>query len=356
MLYYLASYLTEFFGPARLLQSFTVLISLALYTGFLVTSLILPKTYRYLPSDRGREFLHNAEAAKGKPTGAGSVFITIFVFLAFLFVPLDMLQIITIVLVWFTMLTGYLDDKSTTSWSEYRKAALDLALSIFASVALFYMGAGDGSGNGVQFWLPFIANPINIHPLIYIGISTVFLWTSINTTNCTDGVDGLSSILSLLALITMGSVFYFILGNTQIASYLLVPHLVDGASWAVITFCFAGVLMGYLWHNANPSKVLMGDAGSRAVGFFIGVAVMVTGNPFFLFATSSVMLINGGTGLLKVFLLRFFKIKIFSNIRFPLHDHFGKNENWSVSQVLIKFLILQMLVTIAVLGVILKVR
>ena len=66
--------------------------------------------------------------------------------------------------------------------------------------------------------------------------------------------------------------------------------------------------------------------------------------------------VNGGMGLLKVFLLRFFKIKIFENVRFPLHDHMRKNRGWSPTQVLIKFMILQLLITVAVLGILLKIR
>ena len=100
----------------------------------------------------------------------------------------------------------------------------------------------------------------------------------------------------------------------------------------------------------------MGDAGSRAIGFFIGICVLVAGNPFLILATSSIIFVNGGMGLLKVALLRFFKIKIFSSIRFPLHDHMRKNKDWSPTQVLIKFLIMQVLITIALLGILFKVR
>lgn len=356
MLYHLASYLMKYWGPMRLLQSYTVLIGLTLYAGFLATYFILPKFYKYLPSDRGREFTISAEAAKGKPTGSGVVFITIFVFITLLFTPLDLLQVVILGLTWLTMLTGFLDDKSVKSWGEYRKALLDLVISLAASFALYYLSVNKNSPEGIQFWLPFVTNPISVSPWIFITISTVMLWASINTTNCTDGVDGLSSTLVLIGLITMGIIFYFILGHKDIAAYLLIPHLQDGASWALITFSLAGVLMGYLWHNAFPSKVLMGDAGSRALGFYIGVCVMVSGNPFLIFATSSIIFINGGMGLLKVALLRFFKIKIFENIRFPLHDHMRKNRLWSPTQVLIKFMILQVLITIAVLGLILKIR
>ena len=208
----------------------------------------------------------------------------------------------------------------------------------------------------VEFWLPFTSKTVEIAPWLFITISTIMIWASINTTNCTDGVDGLSSTLVLVGLITLGSIFYFILGHTDIAEYLLVPHLEDGASWAVIIFALCGVLMGYLWHNAYPSKVLMGDAGSRALGFFIGVCVMLSGNPFLIFATSSIIFINGGMGLLKVALLRFFKIHIFQNIRFPLHDHMRQKRNWSATQVLVKFMILQILITVAIVGLLFKVR
>ncbi|HOS35517.1 MAG TPA: phospho-N-acetylmuramoyl-pentapeptide-transferase, partial [Treponemataceae bacterium] len=130
----------------------------------------------------------------------------------------------------------------------------------------------------------------------------------------------------------------------------------DGARWAVQVFGLSGVLMGYLWHNAFPSKVLMGDAGSRSLGFFIGICVILSGNPFLLLMTSAMILINGGTGLLKVALLRFFNIRILHSIRFPLHDHMRKNRLWSPTQVLLKFMIMQVLITLAVLGLFFKIR
>ncbi|MBQ7882153.1 MAG: phospho-N-acetylmuramoyl-pentapeptide-transferase [Treponema sp.] len=356
MLYTLGGFLTQFFGPARLLQSYTVLIVLALYTGFLIVRYGLPHFYKFMPHDRGREFTVNAEAAKGKPTGVGSFFITTFVILSFILVPLDWFKCSALILTWLMMLTGFLDDRSTTSWGEYKKAILDLLISVIASILLaVYLSKLDPNGK-IYFWLPFLTHKIYVAPWLFVIISTIILWTSVNTTNCTDGVDGLSATLVLVALLTIGVILYFILGHTDIASYLLVPHIKDGASWAVMTFCLAGVLMGYLWHNAFPSKCLMGDAGSRALGFFIGLCVMMSGNPFLLFATSSIIFINGGMGLMKVFLKRFFHISILTNIRFPLHDHMRVNRNWSPTQVLIKFLIIQLLITLAVVGIIFKIR
>ena len=356
MLYYIGSLIINSFGPARLLQSYTVLIGLSLFVGFSLCYFILPKCFKFLPSDRGREFTLTAEAAKGKPTGGGIVFISIFVVTVLLFVPVDLLQVSILILTWLTMLTGFLDDRSITSWGEYLKGALDLVICVAASFVLYYLNQRVVDGQGIQFWLPFISTPVTIAPWLFISISTVLLWMSINTTNCTDGVDGLSGTLVLIGLITMGVIFYFILGHKEISAYLLVPHLKDGATWGVMCFALSGVLMGYLWHNAFPSRVLMGDAGSRALGFFIGICVIVSGNPFLIIATSSIIFINGGMGLIKVFLLRFFKIHVFKNIRFPLHDHMRKSREWSPTQVLIKFMILQVLITIALLGIIFKIR
>lgn len=358
MLYYFGEYLARFWGPARLFQSYAVLISISLYLGFFLSKILIPKFYDYLPHDRGREFTlkENSEAAKGKPTGSGVIFITIFILLCFLIIPMSLSRSLLLILTWFTMLTGFLDDKSVSSWGEYLKGALDLIISVLASIIIYFGIRRFSSENIVQFWLPFSTQLITVNPFIYILICTIMIWVSINATNCTDGVDGLSSSLVLIALITLGSVFYIVLGHKDIAAYLLVPHIHFGAQWAAMLFTLAGVVMGYLWHNAFPSQCLMGDAGSRALGFFIGVCVMVSGNPFLILATSSIIFINGGMGLIKVFLLRFFKIKIFETIRFPLHDHFRKNHGWSPTQVLLKFMIMQILITLALIGIIFKIR
>lgn len=356
MLYYLGSYLQNYFGPARLLQSYAVLIILALYSGFFLMYKFLPAFYNVLPHDRGREFTLTAEAAKGKPTGAGVVFITTFVLLCIVFVPMGRVQIGILLLTWITMLTGFLDDRSISSWGEYLKGFLDLIISVVASIFLYIEAKNISADGTVHFWLPFVSHLINVHPVVYVLIGTILLWASINTTNCTDGVDGLSGTLVLVALLTMGILFYFILGHIDISRYLLVPHLKDGAKWAIMAFALAGVLTGYLWHNAYPSHVLMGDAGSRALGFFIGCAILISGNPLLCLATSTIIFLNGGMGLVKVFLLRFFNIKIFENIRFPLHDHMRKNRGWSATQVLLKFMIMQLLITVAVIGLFFKVR
>jgi phospho-N-acetylmuramoyl-pentapeptide-transferase len=348
MLYILGQQLESLFGPFRLLTSRFFLIVAGTSISFLLSFLLIPRSFRRLPRDRGRGFAVDGHVAKGKPTGAGIVFILVFALVSLLMVPLGWRQVGVVALVVGAMLTGYLDDRSERSWSEYLKGALDLAISAGAAILLY--------GPNHLIWFPFVSAQVEVTIWVFVPIATILIWTSINSTNCTDGVDGLSSTLVLLALLSIGAFLYVIVGNTEISTYLLVPYYEGSQDWAIMVFTMVGALAGYLWYNAHPSVVLMGDAGSRALGFFIGVGIILTGNPFMILLTSAVILINGGTGLLKVALLRFARIRIFRSIRFPLHDHFRHTRNWSNTQVLVRFALIQILVVIATFGIFLKIR
>lgn len=348
MLRYLEN-LKTIFGPFRLFGSNSFLSMLGFYLSFFFSFLLLPKLSKKLPYDRGRNFALQSEKAKGKPTGAGIIFISIFILVSFLVIPISLEIYLVLFLTFFTMLSGYLDDKSEIPWSEYKKGFIDLLIAFIATIVISYY-------ENTYIWIPFYNGMIYLPKFIYYLLGTFLIWVSINTTNCSDGVDGLSGMLVLVSLITLGFLMYFVLGHKEISKYLLLPHLKDGAIWGTLSFVLTGSLIAYIWYNAFPSIILMGDAGSRALGFFIGVLILKIGNPFIYFIVSTVLLINGGTGLVKVAFIRFLKIKIFKNTRFPLHDHFRETRNWSNTQVMVKFLILQLLITLGLLGIFLKIR
>lgn len=348
MLFLIGDALESFFGPFRLFSSHLFLIVAGTSLGFVITFILMPKSYSLLPVDRGKTFAVESSASKGKPTGAGLIFVSVFAIVALFVVPWGWRQVSVLCLVVAAMVTGYLDDRSEEAWSEYLKGGLDLVISAAAAFLLY--------DEGSNIWLPFTDAHIHVSYYVFIPVATLLIWVSINATNCTDGVDGLSSTLVLLALISLGAFLYLIVGNTEISAYLLLPHYKESASWAIMTFVLVGCMAGYLWYNAHPSVVLMGDAGSRAIGFFIGVIIILTGNPFMILLSSTVMLVNGGTGLVKVALLRFAKIRILHNVRFPLHDHFRHTKNWSNSQVLVRFALVQILIVIVLFGLFIKVR
>jgi len=103
----------------------------------------------------------------------------------------------------------------------------------------------------------------------------------------------------------------------------------------------------YLWYNAEPSTIMMGDAGSRAIGVFLGISLLETGNIVLAIPLCILILLDGLLGIAKVSLKRFLKISIMKNIRTPLHDHFRKNKGWSNTQTIFRFQIVQTVISLS---------
>lgn len=291
---------------------------------FFATIIITKAAFDHLPADQGREFAVDGSKSKGKPRGAGIVFVLVFVVSALLFVKVTTELVLYLVLIALAMLTGFLDDAARSPWGEYRKGLLDLLIAVFIAVTYLYFNS-----NVVTLAIFDISFAI---PNVLFGILVVILvWASINVTNCTDGVDGLSATLTI---ITLGTIFVLdsLLGTFDTAS-ALIP-------------LFIMVLLAYLWFNATPSTLLMGDAGSRAMGLFISIAILKTGSPFIYIPVALVLIVDGGIGLIKVSLKRFLKISILKNTITPLHDHVRKNKGWSNTQVVFRFAIIQIMISV----------
>ena len=112
-------------------------------------------------------------------------------------------------------------------------------------------------------------------------------------------------------------------------------------TYATAGVVFIGALLAYLWLNAKPSSLLMGDAGSRAMGFFIAMLSLKCGHPFAFLLAAVVFIADGSLGILKISLKRFLHIWILKNTLTPLHDHVRKRKGWSDEQVVARWLILQ---------------
>lgn len=346
VLFLLGEVLQPVYGPFRLLTSHIFLAGAAIVLSGLLTWVLLPPLAPRLPRDQGRAYAVDTAAAVGKPTSAGLVFVLVYVGVALVVVPWDLGHLGAVGVVLLAMGGGFLDDRAELS--EYWLAAIDFGLALLTALAM--------CGAGTEIWLPFVTEPLLLPRWVCVAGATALLWVAINATNCTDGVDGLSGSLAVVALTTLGGLLYFVLGHDEISAYLLLPHYPDGATWAISAFAMIGCLAGYLWYNAHPSEMLMGDAGSRAVGLLLGILVIKSGNPFMLLIVSGVLLVNGGTGLLKVALLRFFNINILHNVRFPLHDHLRHRAGWSNTQVLVRFILLQVTITMVFIVALIKIR
>lgn len=358
MIYHLSIWLQQFWGPFRLLNSYTILIAAGTLTSAVLVSVFLPRLWHILPRDRGKAICGaDGMKSRGKPTGAGLLVTLLTLPAVVLFVPLGFWDCLTVVFLYAAMVFGYLDDRSDIPWGELKKGLLDALVS--ASVACFI-----AFGHGTEVWLPFVKGVWHIPLWAYIPVGSLVLWFSMNATNCSDGVDGLAGSLTEISLVMLAVLLYVVIGYVPVASYFLVPSNPEAAKWAILAMSVAGGFGGYLWFNAEPSKVLMGDAGSRFLGMLVGVLVLITGNPLLILALSPIVLVNGGGGLGKLVVLRLAKKVGFEigddamirRVRFPLHDHCKKNLKWSNAEVLMRFVLLQLVVMPVLLIILVKVR
>ena len=126
----------------------------------------------------------------------------------------------------------------------------------------------------------------------------------------------------------------------SIGTFLLAygEELGDYSTAAIV---FIGALLAYLWMNAKPSTLLMGDAGSRAMGFFLAVLALKSSHPFSFLLAALVFIVDGSLGILKISFKRFLHISILKHTLTPLHDHVRKRMGWSDEQVVARWLILQ---------------
>lgn len=348
MLSLIYSHYGHVFGPLRLLNSFFFLAAVGFAVSAAVTWLLLPRLWGLLPKDRGRAFAVNAEQSVGKPVSAGAIFISVFCVTALVFVPLNSVCLRVLPFIFAAMIVGFIDDRRG-GLSEYQLAALDLVIAIGVSIVIY--GLGDS-----KIWLPGWKGALTLGPWLSIPLATGLVWLSINATNCSDGVDGVSGSLTATSILILGGLLYAVIGNLSVARHIDIPVAHEGANWAIMAFLMVGCVAGYLWYNAAPSAVLMGDSGSRPLGLLIGMLVLATNNPLFLVLVGSVILFNGATGLLKVALLRFFGFRIFGAVRFPLHDHCRKELGWSNTQVLVRFMLLHLGLSALLIILVLKIR
>lgn len=301
----------------------TLVLLVPMLCSFLIAFFSLKFFKRILPKDQGRAFAVNGALSEGKPRGAGIIFVTSFTLCTALFYPLDIENIIYLVLVYAAMLSGYFDDAAETPWGNLKKGLIDLVISLGIAFTYYFY-------NGSQVKLYITDSTFTIPTPLFIILAGILVWTAINVTNCTDGVDGLCGSLVMTVLLPLA----FMVTKSGAADMLL----------PMIMFV---TLAAYLWFNCSPSQMLMGDAGSRALGVFLAVMFLKTAAPFAFIPMAIVIILDGGLGLLKLSFRRFLKIKNFmEGIRTPLHDHARKNKGWSDTQVVIRFTILQIIVNL----------
>jgi phospho-N-acetylmuramoyl-pentapeptide-transferase len=184
---------------------------------------------------------------------------------------------------------------------------------------------------------------------LYVLFTTFILTGTSNAVNLTDGLDGLASGLTAIAALTF-AIFTYVIGNFKTADYLQIFYMRGAGELTVFCLAMAGACIGFLWYNAHPAQVFMGDTGSLALGGAIGAIAILLKSEFLLLFVGAVFVMET----LSVIVQRtVFKIRrkrygveyakahrIF--LRAPLHHHF-EMKGWRETQVVVRFWILGIL-------------
>lgn len=238
-------------------------------------------------------------------------------------------------------------------------AAIYLAFSVPAqsnaqAIDLFMQWVG----NGFSITLPQRADLIVpffkqvAYPLGVVGFMVLTYFVIVGTSNAvnlTDGLDGLAIMPAVLVAGALG-VFAYVTGNVVFAKYLLIPHIPGAGELTVFCAALVGAGLAFLWFNAYPAQVFMGDVGALALGGALGTVAVVVRQEIVLFIMGGVFVIETLSVMLQVSYFKYTKKRFGEGRRIlkmaPLHHHFEVG-GWKETQVVVRFWIITMILVLA---------
>ncbi|HEX5785514.1 MAG TPA: phospho-N-acetylmuramoyl-pentapeptide-transferase [Burkholderiaceae bacterium] len=195
-------------------------------------------------------------------------------------------------------------------------------------------------------WVPFfkeVAYPLGV--LGFVIMTYLVIVGSSNAVNLTDGLDG----LAIMPVVMVGSalgVFAYVTGNAVFARYLLIPYIPGAGELLVFCAAIAGAGLAFLWFNAHPAQVFMGDVGALALGGALGTVAVIVRQEIVLAIMGGVFVAEALSVMLQVTYFKYTKKKYGEGRRIlkmaPLHHHFEKS-GWKETQVVVRFWIITML-------------
>jgi len=184
-----------------------------------------------------------------------------------------------------------------------------------------------------------------IGPFVYLSLIIVFLLGWTNAVNLTDGLDGLAISVTFIAMIAL-TAFTYLSSDARWANYLDLTHRPEAAELSVFCGAMAGASLGFLWFNAPPAEMFMGDVGSLAIGGAIGTIAVLTKMEFMLVMVGGVFVMEALSVMLQVSVFKMTKRtsgvgrRVFKMT--PLHHHF-EMVGWKESKIVFRFVILAIL-------------
>lgn len=297
-------------------------------------------------------------AKRDTPTMGGLLIIASVVISTLLWARLSGLYI------WITVLAtlgfgavGFADDyiklvkRRSLGLTGRQKLTLQLIIAVGVWLALFIATKYFQTKYSWNVSIPFFkstADPNGISvigPYLYLILIVVVLLGATNAVNLTDGLDGLAISITFIAMTAL-TAFTYLSSDSRWASYLDLTHRPEAAELSVFCGAMAGASLGFLWFNAPPAEVFMGDVGSLAIGGAVGTIAVLTKNEVMLVMVGGVFVMEALSVMLQVTVFKMTKRtsgvgrRVFKMT--PLHHHF-EMVGWKESKIVFRFVILAIL-------------
>jgi phospho-N-acetylmuramoyl-pentapeptide-transferase len=275
----------------------------------------------------------------GTPT-MGGVFIIFSVLMSmFLWMDLGNLK------VWLTLgafaafgAIGFIDDylkvtrHNSAGLPAWGKLAGQSAVAVTVVLILYFSG-----DEGVtSLYIPFFKNPVVDMGVLWIPFGILLIVGESNAVNFSDGLDGLLAGLLILVFITL-AILTYISGRTDYASYLGIPYIAGAGELTVFCLAAVGACIGFLWFNAHPAEVFMGDVGSLSLGGVVAVISLIIKKEILILIIGGVFVIEIASVIIQVLSYKLRKKRVFKMA--PIHHHFELS-GWAETKVVIRFWIL----------------
>src|ERR1700756_2367596 len=284
---------------------------------------------------------------KGTPTMGGFLILFALTISTLLWADLanPYVWIVLLVTVGFGVI-GFFDDYSKLTKNSHRglsgraKLSMEIVLAAVACCAVLYVTPPGLAG---ALAVPFFKNVLFELGWVYIPFGVFVIIGASNAVNLTDGLDGLAIVPSMIAAACFAFVAYLV-GNLIFANYLQIHHVVGAGELTVFCGAMVGASLGFLWFNAPPAMVFMGDTGSLAIGGALGAISIVTKHELVLAIIGGLFVLEAVSVIVQVSSFKITGRRVFRMA--PLHHHF-EQKGWEEPTIVIRFWIIASILAIA---------
>lgn len=349
MLYSLLPFLTEIWSGFNIFRYLTFRTGGAIMTALLISFVIGPMIIRWLKRKQGgssniREDVPDTHLKKaGTPSMGGMLILIAFGFACLIWGDLSnpLLWIVLLVTYGYGCI-GFIDDylkltkRNSKGLSGKKKLLVQAIIAIIAALLYQHYSAPDLSSHLAVPLLKYVAIDLSF---FFIPFIMFVLIGASNAVNLTDGLDGLAIGPVMIAAACFGIITYLV-GNIRYAEYLQIFYVAGAGEIAVLCGAIIGAGLGFLWFNAPPAQVFMGDTGSLALGGSLGAMAMISKHEIVLAIIGGLFVLEATSVIMQVASFKLTGKRIFRMA--PIHHHFEK-KGWSESTIVIRFWVIALI-------------